>query len=296
MVDIKKIKLQTNIEEAINITNNPDNYFRYMSSYSPILGATNENQNEIAKIIKFQDKKVLVPGSSGDQYLSSVFFGSQEETIYDINSLSEFYIFLKICAIRNLKYDDFIEFIFPYISKEKHLSPNTIKYLLSELPSHIKEFWTLYLDEIDINKIGNLIKFLDTDISDTKKLNPYLGEKNYNSLKEMLIKKDYPKFIEADVAYFEYSIKDYYDFISLSNIIECNQQPFDDIMDRRLYTDEEWITYIKTVICKHLNPNGELLVLQTGDWNSEQYVKEGFNKYIVNSNTDEKNVALVLKR
>ncbi|MBE6152834.1 MAG: hypothetical protein E7166_01215 [Firmicutes bacterium] len=295
MIDIKQIKLQNNIEEAIYITNNKDCKTNYMGSYSKIVGSTNENQYQINDILNFKDKKVLLTGSSADQYLSSIFFGSREETIYDINALAEFYIYLKISAIRNLKYEDFIEFILPYINKEKYLNVNLIKQLIYELPPYIKEFWISYLSEVDSSKIGNLVSFLDNDISNIKNKTPYYIKENYYTLKKILTKKDYPKFIETDISYFEYSIKDNYDIISLSNIIECNQQPFDDVLERKLYTDEEWIEYIKTVIYKQLNSNGKILVFQTIDWNSEQYVNEGFEKYTINNNK-EKNIALVLKK
>ena len=66
-------KLNNDLRQAINMTNNPCYNMKYMNSYSQLIGATNENQNEIAKIIDYKDKDVLVTGSSGDQYLSSVF-------------------------------------------------------------------------------------------------------------------------------------------------------------------------------------------------------------------------------
>lgn len=292
---ISHIKLNSDLEQAINITNNPNNS-EYMGTYSQLIGITNENQKEIAKIIDFSDKKVLVPASGGDQYLSSVFYGSKEETIYDINALTKYYVFLKICALRNLKYDKFTEFIFPFINKNKYLSREVIKQLSSELPPHIKYFWTVYLEEVDINKISNLIKFLDNNISNINDMTPYFDEQNYYKLQKVLNKKDYPKFISADVSYFEYYIKDNYDFISLSNIIECNQQSFDDVLERRLYTDEEWIEYIKTVICNNINSNGELLVYKTVKFGSNQYESAGFKKHIINSNNSKDHMALVLKK
>jgi len=248
---IKKLKLENDIERAINLTNNP-NKCKYMSTYSPIFGVTNENQNEIVKIINFKDKSVLLTGSSADQYLSSVLCDSNEETIYDINVLAEYYIYLKICALRNLNYDKYLEFIFPFINKEKYFNIDIIKDISKELPTHIKDFWILYLEEIDKNKLNNLIKFNNTKLSSIKNMLPYLSEENFNILKKKINKKDYPKFIETDASYFEYSITDSYDFISLSNIIECNQQPFDDVLERRLYTDEEWINYIKIQLLKIL--------------------------------------------
>ncbi len=293
---LRSMKLNNDVEQAINLTKNP-NLGGYMGAYSQLIGTTNENQKEIAKIINFKDKKVLVPGSSGDQYLSSVFYGSKEETIYDINVLTKYYIFLKICAMRTLKYDKLIEFILPFINEDKYLNPDMVKQLSADLPSHIKDFWNLYLGEIDIKKIGNLIKFIDNNISRINNKIPHYEEKNFYKLQNILNKKNYPEFIEGDISYFEYYIKDTYDFISLSNIIECSQQPFDDVMERRLYTNEEWIEYIKTIICKNLNPHGELLVCKTIDWASEVYEKAGFKKHIITSNNEDKNnIALVLKR
>lgn len=293
--DFKKIKLSDSIEQAINITENPNSIYGYMGSYSPIIGTTNENQNEIAKHINYNDKSILVTGSSADQYLSSVYFGSKEETIYDINALAEFYIFLKIAAMRNLKYDKLIELMLPFIDNQKYFNPNVIKSLLSELPPHIKEFWTIYLDSIDITKISNLILFLDNNLDSLKSKLPYYNEDSYNHLQKLLKKKDNPKFIEMDASYFEYSIKDKYDFISLSNIIECNQQPFDDVMERRLYSNEEWIEYINEVICKNLNKNGELMILQTGEWNYKPYIEAGFEKHSLEANNQINNM-LILKR
>ena len=293
--DLKKIKLSDSIERAIDITNNPNSIYNYMGSYSQIIGTTNENQNEIAKHIDYKDKSILVTGSSADQYLSAVYFGSKEETIYDINALAEFYIYLKIAAMRNLKYDKLIELMLPFIDNQKYFNPNVIKSLLSELPSHIKEFWNIYLDSIDVTKISNLILFLDNNLNNLKNKLPYYDEDSYNHLQKLLNKKDNPKFIEADASYFEYSIKDKYDFISLSNIIECNQQPFDDVMERRFYSNEEWIEYIDTVVCKNLNKNGELMILQTCERNCTPYIEAGFEKHTLKSGNQINNM-LILKR
>ena len=78
--------------------------YRYIKDYCRIYTFTTENISGYLEYFDLKDRKLLTVGSSGDQVLNASFYGAKDITLYDINSFSKFYLYLKIAAIITLNY------------------------------------------------------------------------------------------------------------------------------------------------------------------------------------------------
>ena len=65
---------------------------------------SNENLKEYFSKFNFNGKSVATVGSSGDQALNAVYYGSNRVVVIDGNPLSKSFIELKIAAIKNLDF------------------------------------------------------------------------------------------------------------------------------------------------------------------------------------------------
>lgn len=232
----------------------------YYSKYCAVHANSNENLNKLVKILDFKDRKVLLTGSSGDQYLTSVLNGSKEEIIYDINTLAKYYQFLKIGAIKALNYDEFIDFIVPKM--KKYMDIDTIKKLVNYLPSDIIEFFEKFMNKVSTSKINNFIYCPngESNLQNIKKGIPFYNREEYEKLKKIIENKEYPKFVNTDIAHIKSSEleNEKFDIIYLSNIIECCIDDFS--CECAIYGDDEWINFIEKVLKNFLSEDGEMLV------------------------------------
>jgi len=76
-------------------------------------GYSNENLEGVYKHILSKRKNIkdaLVVGSSGDQLINAIFYGAKNITLADINPMSEVVTELKIAAIKNLNFNDFLAY------------------------------------------------------------------------------------------------------------------------------------------------------------------------------------------
>lgn len=171
-----------------------------------------------------QKKKGLTVGGSGDQLLNLVFLGITEIDYFDICPFTEFYVELKIAAIKALDYDEFIEF-FSLMGVQK-LNKNVFniksyKKISFYLNEKIKLFWDLlYLNftGLEIRESGI---FMDDEPRQNvlQEINLYLNRENYYTLKEKLLKMEYKaKFYQANLFDLPQNLSKTYYTILLSNI------------------------------------------------------------------------------
>ena len=87
---------------------------------------SNENLTSYQDLYDFKNKKVLSVIGSGDQYFSSILYGAEEVTCFDMFAPSKYYLIFKYIAIKVLSYEEFVEFFIKsnmkkqsYISKTK---------------------------------------------------------------------------------------------------------------------------------------------------------------------------------
>ncbi len=280
--------IDNDVIQSLRITNmfiNP-----YYSKYCAIHAFSNENLKVVTDLINFKNKKVLLTGSSADQYLMSVYKGSKEEVIYDINKLAKYYIYLKIGAVKALNYDEFINFIIP--NMKGYLNIDTYKKIIDYIPKDITEFWNKYFNEAIRSRIKNFIFYPEKGINlDNLKNGISIYKKeDYEILKKIIENREYPKFINTDIAFIEDFLKndDIFDIIYLSNIIDS--QIDEDYNDGcSICSEESWIYFIEKVLGKYLSKDGEMLIdykvyLRDKISNLPLFNNSKFNAYEIDSN------------
>ena len=185
---------------------------------SSVFKFTNENFTELYEYIKSKNRKVLTVGSSGDQALIAILNGTKNITIADLNMYTKMWTELKIAGIKNLNFEEFCNY-FACSSREFfHKEHKTYAKISHSLPSDVQNFWdTMMIDGSE----EEILELFEDIIVDPKHI-PYIAnEENYLQLQNALKKNDYKiKYIVDELSNFPRVIKDKYDFIDLSNILD----------------------------------------------------------------------------
>lgn len=186
-----------------------------------------ENQQGIDSILKYKDKDILTVASSGDQYLGAVYYGARNVDIFDINRLSYYITYLKIIAIMNLEYKEFIDFFVPVDwtnIKKSFFNMETFKKLFPFMPTDIEYFWKSIMVHVKEKGYGNFIGPYQyaNHIDVVQKGMPfYCYKTEFYKLKNILKSRKLPNFFEVDLLNLKNVIENKYDILYLSNIIEC---------------------------------------------------------------------------
>lgn len=196
--------------------------------YSAVFLFGTENQEGINDVLNYKDKTVLAPASSGDQYFGSVYYGAKHVDIFDVNRMTKYVTYLKIAAVRELSYKEFIDFFVPLdkygLIKYSFWSLETLKRLLCVLPGDVAYFWDKVMFELKRCGYEDLIvpDFHPNEYSNLTTGMPfYASEEDYYKLQSILRGREYPIFIESDVLALKDKLSSKYDIVYLSNIIEC---------------------------------------------------------------------------
>ncbi len=199
----------------------------FYDEYASIFLFGTENQQEINRVVDYKDKDVLTVASSADQYVSAKYYGAKNCEIYDINRFTYYISYLKIAAIRCLDYEAFMRFMIPLRDGKQSKdfwSLQTFKRVLEELPSDVAYFWENALYLFKKHSLGNLTYITDRSarIENVKSGMPfYASQEEYYKLQAILRKQEYPKFYLSDLSKLANVVKGEFDFVYLSNIIEC---------------------------------------------------------------------------
>ena len=266
--------------------------------YSPVFSNTCENLEEVEKIINYNNKSILVPLSSGDQYLFSLYKNASNVTTYDINKLTKYYANLKIAAIKTFdNLNDFIPFL---ITDRVQLFDTKKEYIYKVLDNLDKDdlyFWKNYLLKTSKIQMKKLVtnKTNRFDLEYIKCGLPFYSDNNeYKKLKNKLKK---PKFINTDLYDITNVLDEYFDVIDLSNIIStdiCNNM-YDDIYSD---VDINWENVLKNIISKHLNKNGSMIVDYTYDTNDKSgfCILESAKEYKIKSKNNSTDSVFIYKK
>lgn len=101
------IKYINEKERKLNIEDiDIDNF----SDLSQIYSFTTENISGYFEYIDFKDKDILPVAASGDHIINAFYKGAKKVFGFDINYLALIYTELKLVALQNLEYKDFINF------------------------------------------------------------------------------------------------------------------------------------------------------------------------------------------
>lgn len=189
--------------------------------------SSNEHLNDYFEDINFVNKKVATVGSSGDQLLNAIYYGSKDITLIDACILAQPYIEYKIALIKAF---DFQTFRNIYINKGSIFDWKVYSKISSYLSPIVQQFFDEIFLEQDVHA-----KFTDDDffdyLTEFKIKRAFVGPSNrhlskfYNNeesflkLKNILLTDNVN--INYQIAHFEdFSaiLKTKYDVIILSNI------------------------------------------------------------------------------
>ena len=188
-----------------------------MERFNSIYPFTSENIAGYMKNLNLTNKKVLTVTGSTDHILNAVLQGATDITSFDINPLTKPYMDLKISAVKNLSYEEFIQFLL--FESKMNLDYNLISSL--DMFNESKNFWLEQLSKFNNN--GNELR--NSTLFNTKYFNPYsklwqnlyLEKSKYNLLKQQLKNVDIT-FINASLK--DLRIEDNFDYMFLSNIAD----------------------------------------------------------------------------
>lgn len=201
--------------------------YKSFHNYSFIYKTTNENVRGILTKIKIKpNSKILTVSSSMDQALSFILFKPIIIDCFDITNFSKYFCDLKVSAIINLEYEEYINFFFKCDNYEEEFSEEIYMNLRKDLKEDSKIFWDSLYNFFEGFEIYNSFLFSSEYYSVPKALrsNLYLDKENYYKLKTYLkqIKINYKNM---DIIKDEISRK--YDLVYLSNLL--------DYYDKELY-------------------------------------------------------------
>lgn len=209
-------KLQLNILKAENHINKK----KYM--FSSIYPFTTENIKGYYNQLFFNDKDILTVGSSGDHIFNLLLKDINSVDYFDVNPFTEYYFNLKKAAIITLEYDEFLDFFcfidYPKIFKKNYNAFNIEIYnkIRNNLDSESIKFWDYLLTKYNNLRNTDLFSKDEEPVKVLKKINEYLLEENYYSLKQKLNINS--NFIECNILRLEEKLNKKYDIINLSNI------------------------------------------------------------------------------
>ena len=271
-----------------------------MERFNGIYPFTSENIAGYMKYLNLTGKKVITVTGSTDHILNAILQGATEITTFDINPLTKPYMDLKISAVKNLSYEDFIKlFLF---ESNMNLDYSIISSL--DMSDESKMFWLEQLSKFD----NNGIELRNSSLFNTKYFNPYsklwqnlyLEKSKYNLLKQQL-KDANITFINASLK--DLRIEDNFDYMFLSNISDYLSLMYScDTL--RKYRDllYEFQKRIDTIYFAYLydignsNPRTEIDDLRKVKEIFSNFQQVEFKSALEGSSQDKKDGVLILKR
>lgn len=186
-----------------------------MERFNSIYPFTSENIAGYMKDLDLTGKKVITVTGSTDHILNAVLQGATEITTFDVNPKTEPYMDLKISAVRNLFYEDFIKLLL--FENNMNLDYNIISSL--DMSKKSRAFWLEQLSKFN----NNGIELRKSSLFNTKYFNPdsklwqnlYLEKSKYDLLKQRLSGVNIT-FVNASLK--DLKIEENFDYMFLSNI------------------------------------------------------------------------------
>jgi len=271
-----------------------------MGRFNSIYPFTSENIAGYMKDLNLTGKKVITVTGSTDHILNAILQGATEITTFDINPLTKPYMDLKIGAIKNLSYEEFIEFLL--FESNTNLDYNIISSL--DMSDESKMFWLEQLSKFN----NNGIELRNSYLFNTKYFNPnsklwqnlYLEKSKYNLLKQQL-KDANITFINASLK--DLRIEDNFDYMFLSNISDYLSLMYNsDILKKYRDLLKKFQKKINTIYFAYLydignsNPRTEIDDLRKVKKIFSNFQQVEFKSALEGSSQDKKDGVLILKR
>lgn len=271
-----------------------------MERFNSIYPFTSENIAGYMKDLDLTGKKVITVTGSTDHILNAILQGTTEITTFDINPLTKSYMDLKISALKNLSYEDFIKLLL--FESNMNLDYSIISSL--DMSNECKIFWLEQLSKFE----NNGIELRNSSLFNTKYFNPnsklwqnlYLEKSKYNLLKQQ-IKEANITFINASLN--DLKIDENFDYMFLSNISDYlslmyNSDPLRKYRDL-LYEFQKRIDIIYFAYLYDIgnsNPRTEIDDLRKVKEIFSNFQQVEFKSALEGCSQDKKDGVLILKR
>ncbi|MBQ8255911.1 MAG: DUF3419 family protein [Alphaproteobacteria bacterium] len=183
-------------------------------SLGPVYCFTNENISSSMRVLAIpRGGRVLTVGASGDHMFEAYLSGASHVDTFDINLNQRHIIELKNHMIRNLPYEDFMDFFF---SKLHFFDKDIIKPIYPKFSDGLKS----YLAWVDRATCTQAFKFSGTHNPgfDVKNISYVSDKGSYDRLKSIL--PDQISFVQSDICGLTANFNEKYDVIILSNIFD----------------------------------------------------------------------------
>ncbi len=276
------------------------------ASISKIYSFTTENISGYFNYLDFKNKNVLTVSASGDHIINAFYKGARSVTGFDINYLALVFTELKLIAIQELSYKQFLEiFLINDINNiSKNLNALNYKQYI-ELRKKLTENSRKILDDLysefnnDGYKLRNSYIFNNKYDNNSLKIESNLYLKNeleFNKAKEQIKDKEIVLVNSSysDIALNKLPNHESYDIILMSNISDYIK----DIYKNENYLEE----YIKEIIYNFKSPNNQIVCAYLYNIKQEHYRSEIDNPVLrkkifkkLNINFTEENFKSVIK-
>ena len=256
------IKYKNEKEQELNLKEIDMNNFNNLSQ---IYSFTTENISGYFVYLDFTNKNVLTVAASGDHIINSIYKGAKEVYAFDINYLALIFTHLKLVALEQLEYEEFLQFFM--INEKDDISRNKdalnyeiyVNRLRKFLSENIARYWDIMYKTFENNgyKLRNSYIFNNKYDNNSVKINSniYLKRKSsYNKAKEKI---KYREIMLINANYKNINI------MSLPNLIDCDIVIMSNISDyiKNIYNGKTNYleSYIKDIIRKLKNNENKIV-------------------------------------
>ncbi len=248
------------------------------ASISKIYSFTTENISGYFNYLDFKNKNILTVSASGDHIINAFYKGAISVTGFDINYLALVFTELKLIAIQELSYKQFLEFflINDINNISKNLNALNYKQYI-ELREKLTENSRKILDDLysefnnDGYKLRNSYIFNNKYDNNSLKIESNLYLKNeleFNKAKEQIKDKEIVLVNSSysDIALNKLPNHESYDIILMSNISDYIKE---------IYKNENYLEeYIKEIIYNFKSPNNQIVCAYLYNIKQEHYRSE----------------------
>lgn len=270
-----------------------DIYIKNFNSLSQIYSFTTENIAGYFEHLNFADKNILTVSASGDHIINAFYKGAKTVIGFDINYLALIFTELKLVALEQLEYKEFLQFFMINENNNIDKNKNALDYeiytkrLKKNLSKNVSEYWNMIYKNFNNNgyELRNSYIFNNKYDNNNIKINSNLylkSEFDYNIAKEKIRKKE---IILINSNYKDINCHDLpnlasYDIILMSNISDYIKDLYNMSSN---YLEE----YIKEIINKFKNQKNQIVCaylynIQNNEYRSEidnpTFRKSVFNK------------------
>lgn len=294
------IDIDSDIKKALDVIKSQEyRSIDFFTTNSPIYKGTNENINSVLykNALKNSDRVLSVIGS-GDQVLNSIFYGAKEIDAYDISVFPKYYLDLKIAAVKELEFTEYVNFFYG----PDHFDTEVFNRLLEVMPYESRCFWKAVTKDTYPLKVFNSTLFsvwTPTEIMAID-MNPFLSQRNFRLVKER-IENVRLKYIDGDIYRIGENLDKEYDLVNLSNIgmyankhfgdtlmVECCERHSSFVKNLRISENGKVLNYLLDILYSKMAIIYDMIVYE----NDKDFVSE----YVINSNTGSSDAVVIYRK